>query len=254
MQQHNKFSFALNGPTLNVHKVEHFEGLESGLYRRVFIAQNGLWYAELDAPPEQDYEEYFRKALDAASILIGATVYECLDLALVAISPRLGVNCAVISVGGIYAVVDSGHLFPLEMTGAMYHTPISHQPQGFARQMDYRGPMFMGDYQPVVPPQQYGYQVPPIMSEVIIPGMRSAGGKLVDHGGFLHWVPSGAHRPKPIPVVNPTIGFEARMDMEQTIRQALALLQRNGYYPLSPQSYQHRFDMSGDERNQQEIG
>lgn len=246
MQQHTEFSFAMNGPRLNVRKVEDLDGLLAGPYCRILIAPNGLWYAELESETDQNHDAYFIKALDAAKILICATIYECVDLVDVDISSQIGRHCAIVTSNGIYAR-SIGGILPLQIAGAMCH-------KEFARQMDYRGPMFMGDYQPVVPPQQYGYQVPPIMNEVIIPGIRSAGGKLVDHGGFLHWVPSGAHRPKPIPVVNPTVGFETRLDLEQTIRQALTLLQRNGYYPSSPQSYQHRFDMSSSQRDQQEIG
>lgn len=201
MQQHDKFSFELNGPTLNVHKVDHFDGLVGGLYCRILIAQNGLWYAELDTPSEQDYDEYFHKALETACILVGSTVYEHTDLALVAISPQLGANRAVVSAGGIYTFTASGHLFPMQISGAMYQQP--------AGQMNYQGPM-----------QHHRNSV------------------LVDIG--------------------------AKNEMERLLRQAMHVLwnmcQEFSGFNTRPSTFttndpeQHRFNMSDDQRNQQEIG
>lgn len=249
MQQNNEFSFTLNGPTLKVCKVDHFDGLEGGLYRRIFIAHNGLWYAELQSEPAQDYDEYFRKALDAASILIGATIYECVDLAIVAISPQIGKNCVVVAPGGVYAIQVTGNLLPMQISGAVYQRsqtagwtpPITHG-QAFAGHL--------GAYRPVDPPMHhssnYGQQV-------IIPGVPYSG-IFIENGGFIHWSPTDRGHSSAIPVINPMLSFEDRMMLEYMLRAMIQNQQRTytggvvtptyGYTSEDPE--QHRFGTSED--------
>lgn len=261
MQQNNEFSFTLNGPTLNVRKVEHFDGLEGGLYRRIFIAHNGLWYAELQSEPEQDYDAYFRKALDAASILIGATTYECVDLAVVAISPQIGKNCVVVAPNGVYSIGVTGNLLPMQISGAMYtppqavnRTPSFTHGQAFVRHLD--------NYRPVTPTAHYSARN---SQQVTIPGVIHLG-IFIENNGFLHWLAAERGHVTPMPVINPTLSFEDRIELEKILREMIRALGIQHSYPqpcgfverpdvfTSNDPKQHRFDMSGNQRNQQEIG
>lgn len=261
MQPNNVFSFSLNGPTLNVRKVENIEGLEGGLYRRIFIAQNGLWYAELDASPEQDYDGYFRKALDSASILIGDTIYECVDLALVSISPQIGKNCAVVAPHGIYSIEIAGGLFPMQISGAMYAPP---HPTNWAPPTTH-GQAFAQHFGGYRPTPAHAYYPAKYGQQVIVPGINHLG-IFTDRGGFLHWLIAERGHATPVPVINPTLSFEDRMELEKIFREMIRALGTQHSYPqpcgfverpdvfTSNDPEQHRFNMSDDQRNQQEIG
>lgn len=256
MQQNNEFSFTLNGPTLNVRKVEHFDGLEGGLYRRIFIAHNGLWYAELQSEPEQDYDEYFRKALDAASILIGATIYECVDLATVAISPQIGKNCVVVAPSGVYAIQVTGNLLPMQMSGAVYQqshfqSPYPHN-QPWWDQKKSPAPLYHRNSMNVKPA---GFQSnKPLAATVVNIPHVTYDGVFTEHGGFLHWCSDARGHVTPMPVINPTISFDDRMLLENVLRSMIQNHQHSYPFGMVAPTYgytsddpeQHRFGTSED--------
>lgn len=257
MQPNNVFSFSLNGPTLSVRKVENFEGLEGGLYRRIFIAKNGLWYAELQSEPEQDYDTYFRKALDAAFILIGSCVYECVDLAVVAISPQIGKNCVVVTPGNIYAFEITGTLLPMQISPGYCKQPTTFQPayphnqpwfgQQAAEQMLYHRNSMN------VKPAGFQSNKPLAATVVNIPHV-TYDGVFTEHGGFLHWCSDARGHVTPMPVINPTISFDDRMLLENVLRIMIQNHQHSYPFGIVTPTYgytsddpeQHRFGTSED--------